>query len=132
MKTTTIKQIQSVNTLNDYLTVLQNNFNCEACKIGLLVRHTLINTLLNKLSGTNVIVNQAIKAKAVQAETVKQFIDIVKANFNTNNLFTESAKKNLVSDTETLLLLTRLKEKDEKPTGPSEEKKKKITHRHQK
>jgi hypothetical protein len=61
MKQQTIKQIESVNTLNDYLNVLQNNYNCEAAKIGLLVRHTLTNTLLNKLSGTNVIVNQALK-----------------------------------------------------------------------
>ena len=133
MKATTNKEIENVNTLNDYLNVLQKNFNCEACKIGLLVRHTLINTILNKLSATNIILAQNVRVKVTQAATVHQFIEIVKANFNTQEQFTQAAKKNLVSDTETLLLLTRLKEKDETPetgTTTTDEKKKKERPRH--
>jgi len=118
MKPTTESKIKNTNTLNEYLNVLLQNFACENCKPGRFVKSTLIYNITAKLSPQSALLIQAMKIRAMETENIKHFIEVIQANFNTNQIFTENAKLLLVENTKSLLLLTGLKENEEKETAP--------------
>lgn len=133
MKQTTIKKLNEVKTLNDYLNFLQSEFKTAECKPGRFVKSTVIHLLITKLNGQNLIVTEAIKQKALEATSIEHFIKIVQDNFNTNQLFSLGALGNLVSDTNKLTALTGLKENEQSPdikeVKPDTEKKKIVSRR---
>lgn len=110
MKQTTKSKIEKVETLNDYLEVLSNSFKCKECTPGKLIKDTLIRSILSKLSGSNVFVNENLRVKVLEAPNIEEFIKIIKTNFNTSVRFSPDALKKLVANTEALILLTSLKE----------------------
>lgn len=110
MKQSNQVKIENVKTLKEFLNVLQTEFKTEECKPSRFIKSTLIYTLISKLSAQNVIVTSAIKTRATETESIQEFINVVKANFNCEQQFTNT--KNLVKETEILLKLTGLKEKD--------------------
>lgn len=111
MKQQTKNKLSSVKTLGEYLNVLQSEFKCSECKPGRLIRNTLIRTILSKLNGSNVFVNENVRIKCLEAENMDKFINTIKSNFNVNVQFSEQAREKLESDTNALILLTGLKEK---------------------
>lgn len=117
MKQTTAIKIQSVKTVNDYLQILLKNFDCVNCKPGRLSKATVIYTITNALSPQNSILVQNMKTKALETENIKQFIEVIQANFNCNQEFTPKASQELVSNTAKLILLVNLKEIDEMPAS---------------
>lgn len=112
MKTTTIQKIEKVITLNDFLNVLESEFKTEECKPGRLTKGIVINLITSKLSGQNPILIQALKVKALEAENIKEFIKIIRKEYNGEQNFTETAKAELVLNTQRLVGLTFLKERN--------------------
>lgn len=111
MKQTTSNKIKDVKTLENFLNVLESEFKCSECTPGRLVKDTLIRTILSKLSGSNVFVNENVRIKCLEAKNIAEFIKIIKANFNINVQFTDKAIEKLESDLKALMLITGLKEK---------------------
>lgn len=110
MNNTTIQKLRSVTTLKDYLDTLQSNFKTKDCKPGRLIKYTLVHTILNKLDKKDYSVNDELKNKAMDAENIDIFINVIKNNFDTSIQFSERAKENLISDTKSLVIMTRLEE----------------------
>lgn len=110
MKQQTKNKLETVKTLGEFLDVLQSEFKCSECKPGRLVKDALVRTILSKLSGSNVFVNENLRIKCLEAKDINEFIKIIKLNFNTAIQFTPQAKQKLESDTNALILLTGLKE----------------------
>lgn len=112
MKTTTVQKIEKVVTLNDFLNILESDFKTEECKPGRLTKGIVINLITSKLSGQNPILINALKVKALEAENIKEFIKIIRREYNGDQNFTEAAKAQLVENTNRLVGLTFLKERD--------------------
>lgn len=118
MKQTTAIKISTANTLGEYLSALQECYNTKECKPGRFKKSTLIFALMSKLNGQNQFSITNVKNKALEAENIFEFIEIIKNNFNTGAVISENAKKTLIQDTEKLLAIIPMEE-----TGPAPEQK---------
>ena len=123
MKQATEIKIKNVKTLNEFLNVLNSEFKTVECKPSHFIKVTLIYTLISKLNGQSIVIPANVKAEATQAPNISEFINVIKLNFNCEQKFTNT--NNLISDTNKLLILTGLKEKDENeaPAKPAPAKK---------
>lgn len=110
MKQTTINKLKEVKTLEDYLNVLQQDFETKSCKPGRLIRHTLFNTIVSTLQLKNPILLHTLKCKALECDSLDHFIETIKKNFNVKQSITDKAKTNLAKNTQALIVLTRLQE----------------------
>jgi hypothetical protein len=113
MRQTTIKAISECNTLKEYLSALQNNFQVENCKPGKLIKTTLIYSIVSKLD-PGYKISETTKNMAVNSQNMKEFIDLIDENFN-NVKFTDSVKNQLLHNTQMFCGLLNLKENEEKP-----------------
>lgn len=112
MKTTTIQKINNANTLNEYLDILESEFKTEECKPGRLTKGIIINMITSKLSAQNPILIQGLKVKALETDSIKEFIKVIRKEYNGEQIFTETAKAQLVENTQRLMGLSFLKERD--------------------
>lgn len=119
MKQTTIKKIESVTTLNEYLDVLESEFKTEECKPGRLTKGIVINMLTAKLTAQNPILIQGLKVKALEADSIKSFIKTIRSNYNGEQNLSDLAKAQLVENTQRLMGLTRLQENDGEKKAPA-------------
>ena len=121
MRTTTSNKLKDVNNLNDYLNFLQSNYQTLICKPGALLKTMLIYTIVSKI-GKNAVITDTIKNKCLETNNIDEFINVIKANFDTTKEFSEQAKNGLESDTNKLTIIVGLQE-NEPPPPPKEEKK---------
>jgi hypothetical protein len=108
MKPKTIENLKKVKTLGDYFNFLQSNFDLKNCRPGKLIKSTIIYQLADFAKSQNIIITEATRRKAVEAENMEIFVNICRENFNTGTQFTPGA--DLIKRTEALIQLTKMKE----------------------
>lgn len=112
MKAKIETKLKSVKTLNDLLNVLQSEYQTTECVISVFIRNLLVMNICAMLQNTNAIINEKLKQKVVLTNTVDEFINCIRDNYDCNRIINNT--ENIVSNTKALVTLTRLKEIEEK------------------
>jgi hypothetical protein len=105
----TINKIENAKNLSEYFNILQENFNCENCKPGRFIKATLCYTILNKIGPQGPEVTDKIKNLCLDTPNIKEFIEVLKQNFNCENI--KITPGTIIKETKNLILLINLKDK---------------------
>ena len=102
---------KKIETLNDFLKHLTENYDCKNCKPSLFIKLTLYYSIEQKAGAK---FSPEIKKELTESETLEQAIKIIADNVDTKKELSASAQQSAEFNINTIVKLTQLKPIDAK------------------
>lgn len=98
MKAEIKNKIKNIESLNDFLNFLQNEYKSKECKPGTFIKSTLIYFIADLCKRNNVEITnfENLKNKCIETENIYDFIETIKTNLKQNFDFSYEARKELL------------------------------------